>query len=239
MCREHGSVRVVRPPRLPGPVIERRRGYAVHRVGRPPRLLRGRDLGGRQGAARGEGGVAAGGAGVVRAESRLGRSGRARGDRQRARDRADHRAACRRGRARACAQGACDRGGESEDGHDRRLHAGRVARRRPRPACLDRWRADAALASARLAPAAAGQAVDQGEERDLGTCCCARCRGARRSRMCSARRDGAWLAALELGLDERETVDAGLRQLDFLQAELAHVDERSPSRRLGRSRSGG
>jgi transposase len=34
----------------------------------------------------------------------------------------------------------------------------------------------------------------------------------------------AWLAALALGLDERETVDAGLRQLDFLQGELAHVD---------------
>jgi transposase len=34
----------------------------------------------------------------------------------------------------------------------------------------------------------------------------------------------AWLGALELGLDERETVDAGLRQLDFLQAELAHID---------------
>ncbi len=34
----------------------------------------------------------------------------------------------------------------------------------------------------------------------------------------------AWLAALELGIDERETVDAGLRQLDFLQGELGHVD---------------
>jgi len=34
----------------------------------------------------------------------------------------------------------------------------------------------------------------------------------------------AWLAALELGLDERETVDAGLRQLDFLQGELTQVD---------------
>jgi len=34
----------------------------------------------------------------------------------------------------------------------------------------------------------------------------------------------AWLAKLELAIDERETVDAGLRQLDFLQHELAHVD---------------
>jgi transposase len=34
----------------------------------------------------------------------------------------------------------------------------------------------------------------------------------------------AWLATLELGIDERETVDSGLRQLDFLQSELTHVD---------------
>jgi transposase len=34
----------------------------------------------------------------------------------------------------------------------------------------------------------------------------------------------AWLARLELAIDERETVDGGVRQLDFLQAELAHVD---------------
>lgn len=33
-----------------------------------------------------------------------------------------------------------------------------------------------------------------------------------------------WLAGLELGLDERETVEAGLRQLDFFAVELAHVD---------------
>ena len=43
----------------------------------------------------------------------------------------------------------------------------------------------------------------------------------------------AWLAALELGLDERETVDAGLRQLDFLQAELAHVDQAIAEQALG------
>ncbi len=33
-----------------------------------------------------------------------------------------------------------------------------------------------------------------------------------------------WLSELELAIDERETVDGCLRQLDFLQAELAHVD---------------
>jgi len=34
----------------------------------------------------------------------------------------------------------------------------------------------------------------------------------------------AWLRALELGIDERETVDAGLRQLEFVRTELARVD---------------
>jgi transposase len=34
----------------------------------------------------------------------------------------------------------------------------------------------------------------------------------------------AWLAAQELPADERLTVDAGLRQLDFLGAELAEID---------------
>ena len=34
----------------------------------------------------------------------------------------------------------------------------------------------------------------------------------------------AWLAAQELPVDERLTVDAGLRQLDFLGAELAEID---------------
>ncbi len=35
----------------------------------------------------------------------------------------------------------------------------------------------------------------------------------------------AWLGTLELGIDERETVDAGLRQLEFVRAELARVDQ--------------
>jgi transposase len=34
----------------------------------------------------------------------------------------------------------------------------------------------------------------------------------------------AWLQALEFGLDEWETVDAGLRQLEFVRAELARID---------------
>ena len=34
----------------------------------------------------------------------------------------------------------------------------------------------------------------------------------------------AWLAALELPLEERESVDAGIRQVDFLDAEIAAVE---------------
>ena len=34
----------------------------------------------------------------------------------------------------------------------------------------------------------------------------------------------AWLAELELPVEERETVDAGLRQIDFLDSEVAEVD---------------
>ena len=33
-----------------------------------------------------------------------------------------------------------------------------------------------------------------------------------------------WLAELELPVEERETVDAGLRQIDFLDSEVAEVD---------------
>src|SRR4051812_13839259 len=34
----------------------------------------------------------------------------------------------------------------------------------------------------------------------------------------------AWLAELELPVEERETLDSGLRQIDFLDAEVASVD---------------
>jgi transposase len=34
----------------------------------------------------------------------------------------------------------------------------------------------------------------------------------------------AWLAELELPVEERETVDAGLRQIDLLDSEVAEVD---------------
>jgi transposase len=39
-----------------------------------------------------------------------------------------------------------------------------------------------------------------------------------------------WLAGLELPVDERLTLDGCLRQVDFLDAEVAAIDERSPSR---------
>ncbi len=42
-----------------------------------------------------------------------------------------------------------------------------------------------------------------------------------------------WLRTLELGIDERETVDAGLRQLEFVRAELAHVDRTIAEQALG------
>ena len=35
----------------------------------------------------------------------------------------------------------------------------------------------------------------------------------------------AWLAEQQLAVCERETVDAGLRQVDFLDSELAAVDQ--------------
>ena len=43
----------------------------------------------------------------------------------------------------------------------------------------------------------------------------------------------AWLGALELGIDERETVDAALRQLDFLQGELSRIDRAIAEQALG------
>jgi transposase len=38
------------------------------------------------------------------------------------------------------------------------------------------------------------------------------------------RKGRAWLAELELPIEERETLDSGLRQIDFLDAEIASVD---------------
>ena len=42
--------------------------------------------------------------------------------------------------------------------------------------------------------------------------------------ICSARRAAQWLAELELPVEERETFDSGLRQIDFLDSEVALVE---------------
>ena len=52
-------------------------------------------------------------------------------------------------------------------------------------------------------------------------------------------RGRAWLAELDLPVDERETVDACLRQLDFLQASSSSPTSRSPSTPSAQRRSGG
>ena len=48
-----------------------------------------------------------------------------------------------------------------------------------------------------------------------------------------------WLAEQELAVCERETVDAGLRQVDFLDTEIAAVDQLSPPTRWAGPRSSG
>jgi transposase len=42
-----------------------------------------------------------------------------------------------------------------------------------------------------------------------------------------------WLAALELPLEERESVDAGMRQIEFLDAEIAAVEKVIAQQALG------
>ena len=48
-----------------------------------------------------------------------------------------------------------------------------------------------------------------------------------------------WLEALELPAEERETVDSSLRQIDFLESELAEADRVIATDALGSPRSGG
>src|SRR6266536_5206406 len=101
VCRAHGSVVVVSPASSPSWTTEMEVVFdAVHWLGRASRLLRGRDRRGGQGGAGGTGADRAGGTGAVRAKPRRRRSGCAGGDRERARDRADHPAARGSGGAR-------------------------------------------------------------------------------------------------------------------------------------------
>jgi len=53
------------------------------------------------------------------------------------------------------------------------------------------------------------------------------------------KRGRAWLGTQDLPADERETVDASLRHIDFLDGELRLVDGASPSRSLTGPRSAG
>jgi transposase len=53
------------------------------------------------------------------------------------------------------------------------------------------------------------------------------------------RKGQAWLHDLELPADERETVDAGLRQIAFLDSEIVEVERLIACRRCGGRRSGG
>ena len=48
-----------------------------------------------------------------------------------------------------------------------------------------------------------------------------------------------WLAELELPLEERETVDAGIRHVEFLDAEIAAVERLIARQALRGRRSGG
>jgi transposase len=55
-------------------------------------------------------------------------------------------------------------------------------------------------------------------------CCSAACRAGRRARTCSGVKGRRWLAGLELPLEERESVDAGVRHVEFLDSEIAAVE---------------
>lgn len=166
VCRAHGSVVVVSPASSPSSNDREREVVfdALHRVGRPSRLLRGRGRGGRQGAAGRAGADRARGAGAVCAESRRRRRGCVGGDRQRARNRADHRAARGSGGAREPEGGQGDHPGGREDRQDRRAHAGEAARRRLSARGLAAGRADADPAPADLGSGTAGAAAHAGQE---------------------------------------------------------------------------
>ena len=50
-------------------------------------------------------------------------------------------------------------------------------------------------------------------------------RPSRRALTCSGSKAGQWLAGLELPVEERESVDAGMRHIEFLDAEIAAVEQ--------------
>ena len=100
----------------------------------------------------------------------------------------------------------------------------RPAGRRPDPGGVDRRRARADAAPAGLAPA---RRWSSGARRSRTRSRAALHRNLKGRNPASdpfGKKGRAWIAAQQLPIDERLTVDAGLRQLDFLGDELAQID---------------
>ena len=64
-------------------------------------------------------------------------------------------------------------------------------------------------------------------------CCSAGCRASRRARTCSASRAASGSPASSCPVEERESVDAGIRQIEFLDAEIAAVERLIAQQALG------
>ena len=64
-------------------------------------------------------------------------------------------------------------------------------------------------------------------------CCSAACRASRRARTCSASRAAGGWPASSCRVEERESVDAGIRHIEFLDAEIAAVERLIAQQALG------
>ena len=83
----------------------------------------------------------------------------------------------------------------------------------------------AAGSSAGGSPVASSSCVRVRERRTRSTpCCSAGCRASRRALTCSASKAVRGSLGLELPAEERESVDAGIRHIEFLDAEVAAVE---------------
>jgi hypothetical protein len=177
VCCEHESVAVAWPGLVSTDhTHDRRRPDAVHRLGRPPRLLRGRDRGRDGHSFGGQGGDDARVAWLVCRESGARRPGRARGDRQRAGDRRDPARARRVGGARQPAGGARRERQGPEDRQDRRSLAGAAVGDRVSARGVGAGRRDRGDPQPARASAPAGQAAHPREEpRPRGATTSTRC----------------------------------------------------------------
>ena len=164
----------------------------------------------------------AGRARAVRPKPRQGRPRRARGHRQRLGDQAPARAPRRRG-GRRLAKRHRDPLGAGEDRSPRRPRPGEAPGRRRARRGLGPRPKDPGDAPSASAPKPARRRAHAGKERDpCGTDAPAR-RPAAVHR--PVRQEGAaWLSELELAEVERESVDAALRQVEFLDSEIAEVE---------------